>query len=104
MVALEDPLSPGGTSGELDGRLHRLRPGVGEEDSLDAGVGPVDQLLGQQTGEQSAVQLDQVGEVGLDGLSESVLDHRMAAAEGEHTESGEEVEVPVALVVDQVPV
>ena len=31
-----------------------------------------------------------------------VLDHRMAAAQGEHPEAREEVEIPVTLVIDQV--
>ena len=63
---------------------------------------PLHQGLGQQAGQEGAVQLDQVGQVGVDGLVEGVLDHRMAPAEREDPEAREEVEVPVALVVDQV--
>ena len=66
------------------------------------GVGPVHQRLGQQPGQQGAVELDQVGQVGVEGLVEGVLDHRVAPAQGEDPEPREEVEVAVALVVDQV--
>ena len=42
------------------------------------------------------------GQVGVERLAERVLDHRVAAAEGEHAEPGQEVERASALVVDQV--
>ena len=102
VVAVEDPIALGGAPRELDGRLHRLGPRVGEEDPLDAGRSPPHQRFGQQTGKQSAVQLGEIGQIGIQRLVERVLDHRVAPAEGEDPEAGQEVEVPVTVVVDQV--
>ncbi len=102
VVGVEDPVATGGAAGELDGRLHRLRTRVGEHGPPDAGVGPLHQSLAQQAGQQGAVQLGQVREVGVEGLAEGVLHHRVAPPQGEHPESGQEVEGAAALVVDQV--
>jgi hypothetical protein len=101
MVAVEDPGAPGGVAGELDGRLDRLGPRIGEDDPLDAGMGPGHEFLGQQAGKQGAVQLGQVGKVGVERLVQRVLDAGVAPAQREHAEAGQQVQVPIAMIVDE---
>ena len=86
----------------LMARLDGLGAGVGEEDPLDPGVRPGHELLGQDAGQQGAVHLHEVGQVGVEGVVQGLDDGRVAAAEGEHAEPGQEVEVAVALVVDEI--
>ena len=102
VVAVEDarPLRRG--ADELDRTLDRLGARVGEEDPLDAGMGPLDQLLGQDAGQERTVHLHEVGQVGVERVVQRLDDGRVAPAQGEHPEAGEEVEVPLPLVVDEV--
>ena len=65
-------------------------------------MGALHQRLSEQAGEEGAVELGQVGEVGVQGLVEGILDHRVAAAEVEDPVAGEEVEGAAAPVVDEV--
>ena len=97
VVAVEDAGPLGGGAGELDRALDRLGARVGEEDPLDAGVRPLDQLFGQDAGQEGAVHLHEVGQVGVERVVERLHDGRMAPAEGEDAEAGEEVEVPITL-------
>ena len=102
VVAVEDARALRGGPGELDGALDRLGPGVGEEHPLDPRVRPGHQLLGQDAREQGAVHLHEVGQVGVEGVVERTNDRWMAPSEGEHPEAGQEVEVAIPLVVDEV--
>jgi hypothetical protein len=61
-----------------------------------------DQLLGEQAGQERAVHLHHVGQVGVECLVQGVLDHRVAAAEGEDAESAQHVEVALPVVVVEV--
>ena len=74
VVGVDDPGPTGGVPGELDGRLDGLGPRVGEEHPLDAVMAAGHQRLGQEAGQQGAVHLDQVGQVGVDGLVQRLLD------------------------------
>ena len=102
VVAVEDARALRGGPGELDGALHRLRAGVGEEHALDARVRPGDQLLGQDAREEGAVHLDEVGQIGVEGVVQRPNDCWMAPSQREHTEAGQEVQIPVSLVVNEV--
>ena len=53
-------------------------------------------------GSRAAVHLHEVGQVGVEGVVQRPNDGRMAPPEGEDAEAGQEVEVPVPLVVDEV--
>ena len=102
MFGKEDPRTPRGLAGELDGRLDGLGAGVAEEDPVDV-VGTVgDQLLGQQAGQERAIHLDHVREIEFDGLMECGLQRRMTSPEGVHAETRKEVEIPLALGVEEV--
>ena len=76
--------------------LDRLGAGVGEEDPLDARMSAGDQRLGQEAGQQGAVHLHQVGQVGIDRLVERLFDGRVGPAQREHAEAGQQVEVTLA--------
>ena len=102
VVAIEDAGALRGRPGELDGALDCLCSGVGEEHPLDPRVRPGDQLLGQDAREEGAVHLHEVGQVGIERVVQRTNDCWMAPSEGEHPEAGEEVQVPVPLVVDEV--
>ena len=60
------------------------------------------QLLGQDPGQEGAVHLHHVRQVEIDGLVQCRLERRMASTEGVDAESGEEVEIPLALGVEEV--
>ena len=102
VVAVDDPVALGGGPGELDGRLDGLGPRVGEEGALDAGVRPFHQRLGQEPGQQGAVHLDQVGQIGVEGLVDGPRHGGMGTAEGEDAEPGQEVEIAPALGVVEI--
>ena len=102
VVGVDDPVPTGGVPGELDGRLDGLGPRVGEDHPFDTGMGPGHQRFGQEAGQEGAVHLDQVGQVGVDGVVESLLDPGVVPAQGEDSEAGEEVEIAPALGVEEV--
>ena len=66
------------------------------------GVGPLDQLLGQEPGQERAVHLHEVGQVGVERVVERLDDAGWPRPEGEDPEAGEEVEVALPFVVDEV--
>ncbi len=102
MVAVEDPASTGRTPGELDGGLGRFGTRVAKGHPLDPGVGPAHQGLGQQSRQDSAVELHQIWEICIQRLMEGVLDDRVAPAQCVDAESRQEIEITVALVVDEI--
>ena len=83
-------------------RLDGLGAGVAEEQSLDLLRAARDQLLGQQSRQQRAVHLHHAGQVGVEGLVQRVLDHRVRATQGEDAEAAQHVEVAIAVVVEEV--
>ena len=102
VVGVENPRAPRGLPGEFDGRLDGLGARVAEEHPVDVVPAPLDQLLRQETRQESAVHLDHVREVEIDGLVERSLESRMAAPECVDAEPREEVEIPVPFGVEQV--
>jgi hypothetical protein len=101
MLAMHDPGSAGRRPAELDRGLDRLGTGAAKEQLLQprhvAG-----KALGQQTGEQRDVELDQTGELAAQHLLERVDHGRMVASEGEDPEPAQQIEVAVAVGVEQV--
>jgi len=79
VVAVEDAGAVRRLAGELDGRLDRLGARIAEEDTLDALVRTVDEGFGENARQEGAVDLDEVREVGVDGVVERLFDHRVAA-------------------------
>jgi len=63
---------------------------------------PRHQRLGEQSGQQRRVELNQVREVHVERLVQRLLQHRMPAPEREDTESSEEVEITLSVPVVQV--
>ena len=63
-------------------------------------MGPRDERLGEDSGEQRAVHLDHVRQVEVDRLVQRLLDRRVRAAERVDAEAGEQVEVfgPICVV------
>ena len=102
VVAVEDAGPLRGGPGEFDRALDRLCARVGEEDPLDSRVRAGHELLGQDAGQERAVHLHEVREVGVEGVVQRLHDRRMPRPEGEDAEPGQEVEVPVPFVVDEV--
>ncbi len=64
-------------------------------------MGPIHQRLGQQAGEQGAVELGQVGQVGIESLVEGVAHGGVTPSQREHPEPRQHVEDAPAPVVDQ---
>ncbi len=102
VVGVEDPRATCGLPGELDGRLDGLGTRVAEEHPVDVVPAPLHELFGQESRQESAVHLDHVREVKVDGLVERRLEGRMATPERVDTESREEVEISVPLRVEEV--
>jgi hypothetical protein len=98
---VDDAALAGRAAGELEGGLDRLGAAVAEEDALQPG-GLGQQLLRQQAHDRLAVELGPGGEVHLQRVLQGLLDHRVAAARGEHPEPGQEVGVGVPRRVVQV--
>jgi len=57
-------------AGELDG----LGPRIREEGSFNPGMGTGQERLGQESGQQGAVHLDEVGEIPVEGLAQGAGD------------------------------
>ena len=102
MVGEEDAVAARGGPGELDRRLDGLGPRVAEVHPLDPRVAAFGQGLGQQARVEGAVDLGHGGEVEVDGVVQRLLDHGVAAPEGEDPEAAEHVEHASALVVVEV--
>ena len=66
------------------------------------GCARADQLLGQDAGQEGAVHLHEVREIGVEGVVQRLDDGRMAPTEGEDPEPGQKVEVTVPCVVDEI--
>src|ERR1700722_6793911 len=102
MSGEEDSWSLRGLPRELDGRLDRLCSRVAEEDPADLLAASTNQLLCEKTRQKCAVHLDHVRQVEIDRLMERLLERGVTPPECVDTESRKEVEIALALGVEQV--
>ena len=87
---------------ELDRRLDRLGAGVREEDAVDRGGQPLDERLREPRGDRRDAELHRVRRLRLQVLDQRRLDARVVAADREHAEAAEQVEVLGAVRVGEV--
>ena len=97
--AVHDPGAPRERSRELDRGLDGLGPRVAEVDALELRAAARAEGLGEEPWEQGRVHLDHVRQVEVDRLVQRRLDGGVRAAEREHPEAAQQVEVPLAVVV-----
>jgi hypothetical protein len=96
--AVDDARLPRRAARELQCRFDGFRPAVAEVDALHPGCAR-DQLLGDETRQHRQVELQHVGEVGVEHVVKRLPHHRMVAANTGDPEPGQEVEVAVSLGV-----
>ena len=83
-------------------RLDRLGAAVREEAAVPVVRHAPDERLGQEPRERLALHLDEVRQRRGHRVAQRLLDRRMTAPEREHAEPGEEVEIALALAIEQV--
>ena len=97
--AIDDAGTAGGAAGELDRRFDAFGAGIGEERLVE--IGDVfQQPLGEHAGEHRDVELDEIGQVGIEHALERLAHDRMIAPDREHAKAGQQVEIarPLAIV------
>ncbi len=102
MVGEQDARAASGAAHELHGGLDRLGTAVREEASVRIDRHPGDECLGEEPRERLTLHLYEVRQRAFDRIPQRLFDHGMAPAEREHPEPREEVEVTVAVPVEQV--
>ncbi len=102
VVGVKDAGTAGRLPGEFDGRFDRLGAGIAEEHAADLLAAARQELLGEQARQQRAVHLHHVGQIEVEGLVQRRLERRMAAPEGVNPEAGKQIQVTIALGVEQV--
>ena len=101
VAAIHDAAAPGRGARELDRRLDRLRAGIGEEHLVEMRH-EREQPLGQNAGERRDVHLHEIRQVGVEHALQRRANRRMIAADREHAEAAQQVEIAVALAVVEV--
>ncbi len=101
VLAVENARAPGRVAAEFERRLDRLGSRIAEEGPVQVGrLG--EERLGEQTGQGRGVELYELRELGAQHFAEG-LDHtRVVAAQSEHAKSGQEVEIALALFIEQI--
>ena len=61
-----------------------------------------DQALGQNAGQRRQIELNEIGKVAVQNALEGVLDGGMVAAKRENAEAAQQIEVTVAVAVEQI--
>ena len=100
--ARDDARAPGRRAAELQRRLDRLGARAREEHALEPRRRAADQLLGEQRRQRRCAELHRAGQVELERLDERRAHARVVAADVEHPEAAEHVEVLVAARVPEV--
>ena len=100
VVAVEDGRAAGRGAAELDRRLRGLGAGVAEEQLRQPGH-VAGEALGEQAGEQGHVELDQSGQLAAQHLLERAGHGRVVAPEREHAEPAQQIQVAVAVGIEQ---
>ena len=101
VLGVQHPRASGGGAGDLDRRLDRLGAGVGRNHRGDAVGRKREQLLGEHAAEQRHAQLRQVAGSRRHHLLDRGDRLRVVAPDREHAVAAEQVEVALAVGVDQ---
>ena len=98
---VEDARPAGGAARKLDRGLDAFGAGVREERLVEIRhVG--EQPLGEDARERRDVHLHEVRKIAVQHAFQRVTQHRMVAADREHTEAGQQVEIALVLAVVEV--
>ena len=101
VAAEQDPLPARRVPGELQRGLHRLGAAVAEVHAVELGrLGQ--QPLGEQAGQQRAVELNHAGQLCVEHVVQRLADNGVVVPHPEDAEASQEVGVPVAVAVPQV--
>ena len=92
VFAGQDFRAPGRRTCELDRRLDRLGAGIGKEHLVEIGR-LRQQPLRQNARERRNVHLDQIGQFGVENAFQRGPQGRMIAADAEHAEAAQKVEI-----------
>ena len=101
MAAIGDAAAPGGGAGELDRRLDCLGAGIGEEHLVEMRH-QREQPLGQDAGERRDVHLHEIRQVGVEHALQRGANRRVVAADREHAEPAQQVEISVVVAIVEV--
>jgi hypothetical protein len=101
VIAADDVGAAGGGAAELDRGLDRLGTGVAEKGLLQPRR-VARQALCKQPGEKGDIELDEPRELSIQHLPERAHHGRVATADGEHAKAAQEIEIAVALGIEQV--
>ncbi len=101
-VDRDESAAPGRCAGEFDRAFERFRAGVAEEDCVEMRRRFFQQRLGEQPAEDRAIHLHHVWQIHVEHVADGVLHGGMVAADVEDAVAAEEVEVVVAVAVEEV--
>ena len=101
VAAIDDAWTPGRGAREFDSRLNGFRPGIGEEHLVEVGH-ECQQALGQETRQCRHTHLHQIGQLAVEHGLERFGHRRVITADGEHAPPGEQIEIPLAVLVVQI--
>src|SRR6266702_2304236 len=101
--AIDDARAAGGAARELDCRLDAFSAGIGKEHLVE--IGNVFQKpLGEHAGQHRDVELDQIGQLGIEHAFQRLAHHRMIAPDRKHTKTGQKVEIArIVAIVEVLP-
>ncbi len=102
VIGVQEARPAGGGAGDLHRRLDRLRTRVRRHHRGDAARSAGEQLLGQDTAQERHPELRQVGGSRGQQLVDGRDHVRVIASEREHAVARDQVEVALAVGVDQV--
>ena len=102
VVGREDARALRRGAAELERRLDRLGAGAREEHALEPRRRAREQRLREQAGQRGDAELHGAGRLELERLDERRADARVVAADVVHPEAAEQVEVAVAVGVEEV--
>ncbi|MGY4486762.1 hypothetical protein ACVWWR_005953 [Bradyrhizobium sp. LM3.2] len=101
MGAIDDAGPAGGAASELDRGFDAFGAGIGEERLVEIGH-VLQKPLGEHAGEHRDVELDEVGQVGIEHALERLAHDRMIAPDRKHAKAGQKVEIARAVSVVEV--
>ena len=101
VVAVHDAGAAGRAARELDRGLDGLGAGIGKEHLVEIRhVGQ--QPLGQHAGKRRHVQLHEIGQIAVEHAFQRVAQRRMVAPDRKHAKAAQQIEIAVAVAVEQI--